>query len=64
MMKKIIDRLRQLKIVPVISVSQAEDIIPLGEALYQNGLSVAEITFRSPAATEAISLLKNIFHQC
>ena len=58
MMKKIIDRLRQLKIVPVISVSQAEDIIPLGEALYQNGLSVAEITFRSPAATEAISLLK------
>lgn len=56
--EKIIDRLRQLKIVPVISVSQAEDIIPLGEALYQNGLSVAEITFRSPAATEAISLLK------
>ncbi|MBI6529249.1 bifunctional 4-hydroxy-2-oxoglutarate aldolase/2-dehydro-3-deoxy-phosphogluconate aldolase [Proteus vulgaris] len=57
-MKEIINRLRQLKIVPVISVKHAEDIIPLGEALANNGLPVAEITFRSPVAAQAISLLK------
>ncbi|MBS9428835.1 2-dehydro-3-deoxyphosphogluconate aldolase [Photorhabdus luminescens] len=57
-MKQMIEQLRQLKIVPVITVERAEDIIPLGKALADNGLPVAEITFRSAAAAEAIRLLK------
>ncbi|OTA20501.1 2-dehydro-3-deoxy-phosphogluconate aldolase [Xenorhabdus beddingii] len=51
-------RLRQIKIVPVIAIEEARDIIPLGHALADNGLPVAEITFRTGSAAEAISLLK------
>ncbi|RAW90431.1 bifunctional 4-hydroxy-2-oxoglutarate aldolase/2-dehydro-3-deoxy-phosphogluconate aldolase [Photorhabdus laumondii] len=57
-MKQMIEQLRQLKIVPVIAVDRAEDIILLGKALADNGLQVAEITFRSTAAAEAIRLLR------
>ncbi len=55
---KLITQLKQLKIVPVIAVDKAEDIIPLGQALCDNGLPVAEITFRSDAAAQAIRLLR------
>ena len=51
-------QLHQLKVVPVIALDHAEDILPLADMLAQNGLSVAEITFRSPAAEEAIRLLR------
>ena len=51
-------QLHQLKVVPVIALDHAEDILPLADTLAQNGLSVAEITFRSPAAGEAIRLLR------
>ena len=50
-------QLQRLKVVPVIALDHAEDILPLADTLAQNGLSVAEITFRSPAAGEAIRLL-------
>ncbi|WP_419844076.1 bifunctional 4-hydroxy-2-oxoglutarate aldolase/2-dehydro-3-deoxy-phosphogluconate aldolase [Actinobacillus pleuropneumoniae] len=53
----IIEKLRQLKVVPVIAVEQAEDILPLVKTLAGNGLPVAEITFRSAAAEEAIRLV-------
>jgi len=46
------------KVIPVIAVDNAEDILPLGEQLVENGLPVAEITFRSKAAAEAIRLLR------
>ena len=51
-------RLAELKVIPVIEVDKAEDILPLGKVLSENGLPVAEITFRSDAAVEAIRLLK------
>ena len=57
-LQTMIARFRQLKIVPVIAVEQAEDIIPLGQALAENGLPVAEITFRTACAAEAIKLLR------
>ncbi|CUU52341.1 putative KHG/KDPG aldolase [Actinobacillus pleuropneumoniae] len=55
--EQIIEKLRQLKVVPVIAVEQAEDILPLVKTLAKNGLPVAEITFRSAAAEEAIRLV-------
>ncbi|MBN6068125.1 bifunctional 4-hydroxy-2-oxoglutarate aldolase/2-dehydro-3-deoxy-phosphogluconate aldolase [Aggregatibacter actinomycetemcomitans] len=55
---QIIEKFRQLKVVPVIALDNAEDILPLADTLAQNGLPVAEITFRSPAAAEAIRLLR------
>jgi len=51
-------QLADIKIIPVIALDRAEDIIPLGRALAENGLPAAEITFRSDAAEEAIRLLR------
>ncbi|MDU8925699.1 bifunctional 4-hydroxy-2-oxoglutarate aldolase/2-dehydro-3-deoxy-phosphogluconate aldolase, partial [Pasteurellaceae bacterium LIM206] len=56
--RQIIEKLRHIKLVPVIALDKAEDIIPLMETLAANGLPVAEITFRSAAAEEAIRLLR------
>ena len=51
-------QLGKIKVIPVIAIDRAEDIIPLGKALAENGLPAAEITFRSDAAAEAIRLLR------
>lgn len=51
-------RLAKLKVIPVIVVDEAEDILPIGKALSENGLPVAEITFRTAAAADAIALLR------
>ncbi|WP_375749210.1 bifunctional 4-hydroxy-2-oxoglutarate aldolase/2-dehydro-3-deoxy-phosphogluconate aldolase [Vibrio sp. HN007] len=53
-----IEQLKEIKVIPVIALDNAEDIIPLGKALAENGLPAAEITFRSDAAVEAIRLLR------
>lgn len=57
-MPSINEQLQALKVIPVISIDNAEDIIPLGKVLVDNGLPAAEITFRSEAAIEAIRLLR------
>ncbi|WP_108652736.1 bifunctional 4-hydroxy-2-oxoglutarate aldolase/2-dehydro-3-deoxy-phosphogluconate aldolase [Dongshaea marina] len=57
-MKQLTEQLAELKVIPVIAVENAQDIIPLGKALADNGLPAAEITFRSEAAAEAIRLLR------
>ncbi|EGR2741428.1 bifunctional 4-hydroxy-2-oxoglutarate aldolase/2-dehydro-3-deoxy-phosphogluconate aldolase [Vibrio parahaemolyticus] len=56
-MSSIKEQLKALKVIPVIAIDKAEDIIPLGKVLAENGLPAAEITFRSAAAVEAIRLL-------
>ena len=55
---QITEQLRELKVVPVIALERAEDILPLADTLANHGLPVAEITFRSSAASEAIRLLR------
>ncbi|EHU4839679.1 bifunctional 4-hydroxy-2-oxoglutarate aldolase/2-dehydro-3-deoxy-phosphogluconate aldolase [Vibrio parahaemolyticus] len=57
-MSSIKEQLKALKVIPVIAIDKAEDIIPLGKILAENGLPAAEITFRSAAAAEAILLLR------
>jgi len=57
-MSTTLEQLAAIKIIPVIAIDRAEDIIPLGKALAENGLPAAEITFRSDAAVEAIRLLR------
>ncbi|EKJ5337055.1 bifunctional 4-hydroxy-2-oxoglutarate aldolase/2-dehydro-3-deoxy-phosphogluconate aldolase [Vibrio parahaemolyticus] len=57
-MSSIKEQLKTLKVIPVIAIDKAEDIIPLGKVLAENGLPAAEITFRSEAAVEAIRLLR------
>ena len=53
------EQLRTIKIVPVIALDNATDAVPLGAALRKSGIPVAEITFRSPAAAEAIRRLRD-----
>lgn len=60
-MLSITEQLQALKVIPVIAIEQAEDIIPLGATLVENGLPVAEITFRSAAAVDAIRLLRKAY---
>ncbi len=57
-MSHLVEQFKKVKIIPVIALDRAEDIIPLGKALAENGLPAAEITFRSDAAAEAIRLLR------
>lgn len=59
--EQILQQLRTLKIVPVIALDKAQDILPLGKIFIENGLPVAEITFRSAAAQEAIRLLRHTY---
>ena len=53
------EKLRTIKIVPVIALDNAADAVPLGAGLRESGIPVAEITFRSPAAAEAIRRLRD-----
>ncbi|WP_040975962.1 bifunctional 4-hydroxy-2-oxoglutarate aldolase/2-dehydro-3-deoxy-phosphogluconate aldolase [Necropsobacter massiliensis] len=55
---QLIEKLRQIKVVPVIALDNAQDIVPLAQVLADNGLPVVEITFRSAAAAQAIGLLR------
>ncbi|MDD4710874.1 MAG: bifunctional 4-hydroxy-2-oxoglutarate aldolase/2-dehydro-3-deoxy-phosphogluconate aldolase [Eubacteriales bacterium] len=52
-----LDELSLTGLVPVIKVEHAKDAVPLCTALKRGGLPVAEITFRSDAALEAIRLI-------
>ena len=47
-------RLKLLGIVPVVKLDNADDALPLADALIRGGLPCAEITFRTDAAEEAI----------
>jgi 2-dehydro-3-deoxyphosphogluconate aldolase/(4S)-4-hydroxy-2-oxoglutarate aldolase len=53
----ILDRLAQLGIVPVITIEQVDQALPLADALLAGGLPVVEITFRTDAASEVIRTL-------
>ena len=50
----ILEKLSLAGLVPVIAINDAEDAVPLCKALADGGLPVAEITFRTAAAEEAI----------
>lgn len=48
------------RIIPVVVLDNAADAEPLGEALLAGGLPLAEVTFRTDAAAEAISILSEM----
>jgi len=57
----IIEKIEELKLVPVIVVENPQNILTLGKILMKAGLPIAEITFRTKAAAEALSVLKKKF---
>ncbi len=52
-----IKELYRIGIVPVVAIEDANDALPLAEALKKGGVSAIEITFRTEAAAEAIRTL-------
>jgi 2-dehydro-3-deoxyphosphogluconate aldolase/(4S)-4-hydroxy-2-oxoglutarate aldolase len=56
-MSEVLKQIGELGLVPVVKIERADDALPLGKALIEGGLPVAEITFRTAAAEEAIATL-------
>ncbi len=56
-MNEILEKIGELGIVPVVKMEKAEDALPLGRALIDGDLPIAEITFRTSAAEESIKTL-------
>lgn len=53
-MNETLNRIGEIGIVPVVKMESAAMAAPLGKALVAGGIPVAEITFRTAAATDAI----------
>ncbi|HTE46297.1 MAG TPA: bifunctional 4-hydroxy-2-oxoglutarate aldolase/2-dehydro-3-deoxy-phosphogluconate aldolase [Gemmatimonadaceae bacterium] len=51
---EVLARLRAVRVVPVITIDDPVDALPLARALSDGGLSCAEITFRTPRAADAL----------
>lgn len=56
-MSEVLKQIGELGLVPVVKIERADAALPLGKALIEGGLPVAEITFRTAAAEEAIATL-------
>jgi 2-dehydro-3-deoxyphosphogluconate aldolase / (4S)-4-hydroxy-2-oxoglutarate aldolase len=54
-------RLREVRVVPVIVIDDADAAIPLAAALQQGGLPCAEVTFRTAGAAEALRRMAGEF---
>ena len=50
------DFLNEIRVVPVVVIKELDDTVPTLSALCEGGLPVAEITFRTACAAEAIAL--------
>ncbi|UPW20387.1 bifunctional 4-hydroxy-2-oxoglutarate aldolase/2-dehydro-3-deoxy-phosphogluconate aldolase [Agarivorans sp. TSD2052] len=55
------EQLQKLKVIPVIAIDNADDAVPLAKVLVDNGLPCAEITFRTPAAAQAIANMREAY---
>jgi hypothetical protein len=51
-----LDQLRRARVVPVVTIREAADAVPLAEALAAGGLPVIEITLRTAAGLDAIRM--------
>jgi 2-dehydro-3-deoxyphosphogluconate aldolase/(4S)-4-hydroxy-2-oxoglutarate aldolase len=56
-MNAIFEKIGSLKLVPVVVLPKADDASPLADALLKGGLPIAEVTFRTGAAVDAIRTL-------
>lgn len=57
----VFEKIKELKIIPVVTINNVNDAIPLAKALIEAGLPVIEVTFRTEAAAEAIKLITTTF---
>lgn len=57
----VLDRVAELKVIPVIALDRVEDALPLADALTRGGLPAAEITFRTAAAAGSIAAVAKAY---
>lgn len=60
-MDEFLKQVEALKVVPVVVLEDAKDAVPLGQALMNGGLPVAEVTFRTAAAADSIKAMCQAF---
>ncbi|MBQ2089300.1 MAG: bifunctional 4-hydroxy-2-oxoglutarate aldolase/2-dehydro-3-deoxy-phosphogluconate aldolase [Lachnospiraceae bacterium] len=60
-MDEMLKQVEAFKVVPVVVIENVEDTIPLAQALVNGGLPVAEVTFRTAAAPDAIKAMSEKF---
>jgi len=58
-MSEILERLKLLRVIPVVTIERAEDMAPVADTLVEGGLPCVEITFRTPAAADAIRTISD-----
>ena len=56
-MSEILKQFEKMRVVPVVAIQNAEDSMPLADALIEGGLPCAEITFRTAAAVDAMRIM-------
>ncbi len=57
----LVKKLQQFKVIPVIQINNVDHAIPLAKALVDNGLPVAEVTFRTDAAAASIKAMREAY---
>ena len=62
-MNDVLEQIGAYGIVPVVVINKIEDAKPLAKALCDGGLPVAEVTFRTACAKEAISIMAKEYPQ-
>ena len=62
-MENIYLKIKEIGIIPVVVLDQAEDAAPLAKALCDGGIPCAEVTFRTEAAEEAIRVMSEKYPQ-
>ena len=60
-MNPILEQFGHYGIIPVVKFDRAEDAVPLAKALCDGGLPVAEVTFRTAAAADAIAAMTKAY---
>lgn len=56
-MRKVLETIENLGVVPVVVLNDKKDAAPLAKALVEGGLPCAEVTFRTDAAEESIRIM-------
>lgn len=57
----ILNEILKRPIIPVIVIEDADDAVPLAEALLEGGMDIVEVTFRTDAAVDAIQRIAKAF---
>jgi 2-dehydro-3-deoxyphosphogluconate aldolase/(4S)-4-hydroxy-2-oxoglutarate aldolase len=58
--RDVVERLRAARVLPVATIEDAEQAVPLGCALRDGGLPCLEVALRTPAAAEALRAARTV----